>query len=149
MPWQPQVCPFCHKHYANKKGLRNHLYSYIGIWRFPADGIHDVLKIDRILHAGRKDLAYKCPSCSLILTPKAAFVDHVFYRKHYGIYGNSHSQGIKRRSGAWPLQRRHQGLPTKRGLSIFPFTLWSVTTMFRILLSGHSRFANFCSRKYN
>ncbi|CRG91869.1 hypothetical protein PISL3812_08923 [Talaromyces islandicus] len=88
MPWTGQVCPFCHIRYANKTGLRNHLLSYTGRLRVPADGIHDVLKIQglRILkdYFHEDKISYRCPSCAMGISDLRKFKEHVFYRRHYG-----------------------------------------------------------------
>lgn len=88
MPWTGQVCPFCHIQYANKTGLRNHLLSYTGRLRVPADGIHDVLKIQglKILkdYFHEDKTSYRCPSCAMGISDLRKFKEHVFYRQHYG-----------------------------------------------------------------
>jgi hypothetical protein len=88
MPWTGQVCPFCYIKYANKTGLKKHLLSYTGRWRVPADGVHDVLKIQqlRILkdHFYVENISYRCPSCAIEISDLRKFKEHVFYRWHYG-----------------------------------------------------------------
>lgn len=88
MPWSAQVCPFCHIRYANKTGLRNHLLSYTGRLRVPADGVHDVLKIQRLKilkdHFPADKIAYRCPTCAKNIDDLRNFKEHVFYRRHYG-----------------------------------------------------------------
>lgn len=88
MPWTGQVCPFCHVKYANKTGLKKHLLSYTETWRVPADGIHDVLKIQhlRILkdYFPADKISYRCPSCAMGISDLRRFKEHVFYRWHYG-----------------------------------------------------------------
>jgi uncharacterized C2H2 Zn-finger protein len=89
MTWTGQACPFCDIKYANKKGLQNHLLSYTGKWRIPADGIHDVLKIQnlRILKdhsVADNTIFYRCPSCAMGISDLRKFEEHVFYRQHYG-----------------------------------------------------------------
>lgn len=152
MLWQPQVCPFCHKRYANKEGPRTHLSRYVGEWRFPADDIHDFLKINRILHPSRDDTTYKCPACSVIFTRRREFADHVFYRKHYGIYGNSHDQGTKRRSRAWPFPFDEVSVKIFKPKGVFRFLHLpfgqSLLRSWNLLPDG-SRFANSNAQKHN
>jgi hypothetical protein len=38
-------CPFCRKRWMSGEGLTRHLDQYVGVFRCPADGIHDVLRI--------------------------------------------------------------------------------------------------------
>jgi hypothetical protein len=88
MPWTAQTCPFCHNRYANKQGLRHHLLKYTGSWRVPADGVHDVLKIQglsimKAYFPGNNKASYQCPSCSKILRGRPKFIEHVFYLQHY------------------------------------------------------------------
>lgn len=93
MPWKAQTCPFCSKKYANKKGLQSHLVKYTGEWRYPADGVHDVLEIKKLAimnpyfrdeKAASQGPHYKCPTCAKIFSGQRSFMDHVFYLQHYG-----------------------------------------------------------------
>ncbi|ODM21401.1 hypothetical protein SI65_02244 [Aspergillus cristatus] len=81
--------------YVNKTGLRNHLGWYTGDWRIPADGIHDVLSIDQILNPPDPDRQnqYRCPSCAKIIDSRRNFMEHVWYRRHYGPYGDGSGNG--------------------------------------------------------
>ncbi|PTU21288.1 hypothetical protein P175DRAFT_0557946 [Aspergillus ochraceoroseus IBT 24754] len=87
MPWKAQVCPFCQTRYANKQGLINHLLKYTGELRIPADGIHDVLGIQRLSimkrHFPAEEVSYRCPSCLKAISGQRRFTDHVIYRGHY------------------------------------------------------------------
>ncbi|QGA19186.1 hypothetical protein EYB26_006874 [Talaromyces marneffei] len=86
MPWELQVCRFCQKKYGNKTGLRRHLIQYIDEWRIPADGIHDVLEIQRILYPEDDDNEYQCPSrdCREIIATRQKFIQHVVTKLHWG-----------------------------------------------------------------
>lgn len=88
MPWELQVCRFCGKGYGHKTGLRNHLSQYVGDWRIPADGIHDVLAIQKILRPEDDDSApeYRCPSrhCRKIIATRQKFTEHVITESHWG-----------------------------------------------------------------
>lgn len=86
MPWELQVCRFCGKGYGNKTGLRNHLSQYVGEWRIPADGIHDVLAIREILHPDEDRRKYHCPSrdCGRVISTRQKFTEHVVAFSHWG-----------------------------------------------------------------
>lgn len=91
MPGKAQICPFCQKRYVNKTGLRNHLFKYTGEWRFPADGIHDVLQIEHVLrrlspsaYEADEHRKYKCWTCFEIINSRRRFTEHVVYRGHCG-----------------------------------------------------------------
>lgn len=86
MPWELQVCRFCGKGYAHKTGLRNHLSLYVGGWRIPADGIHDVLEIQKILYPDDDHSEYRCPSrdCREIIATRQKFTEHVIKKSHWG-----------------------------------------------------------------
>lgn len=89
MPWSAQVCPCCKKRYAHKTGLYNHLVWYVGEWRLPADGVHDVSKCSQTLRRlnpsaiddddGNK---YRCWTCPNIFKSRRRFQEHVIYRGH-------------------------------------------------------------------
>ncbi|KAE8147619.1 hypothetical protein BDV25DRAFT_131914 [Aspergillus avenaceus] len=111
MPWKAQVCPFCGIRYVNKTGLRNHLLRYIGVYRIPADGTHDVLKIEKFLNMDSDSLdigntPYKCPSCSEIIMHQRRFIDHVYYRQHYSDSEKQGSLATRRRSRYDPEPHR-------------------------------------------
>lgn len=91
MPGNAQICPFCPKRYVNKTGLRNHLSNYTGEWRYPADGIHDVLQIEHVFrrlspsaYEADEHRRYKCWTCSEIIPSRRRFTEHVVYRGHCG-----------------------------------------------------------------
>ncbi|PLB54758.1 hypothetical protein P170DRAFT_505455 [Aspergillus steynii IBT 23096] len=91
MPWSAQICPFCHKRYANKTALKNHLSEYTGRWRLPADGHHDVLQIKKVIrrlypsfYDKDEDRKYRCWTCSKIIPSRRRFTEHVVYRSHCG-----------------------------------------------------------------
>ncbi|KUL85804.1 hypothetical protein ZTR_07371 [Talaromyces verruculosus] len=88
MPWELQVCRFCGKGYAHKTGLRNHLSQYVGKWRLPADGIHDVLEIHEILYPDADHREYRCPSrdCRKIIVTRQKFTEHVVTKAHWGAF---------------------------------------------------------------
>lgn len=124
MPWKAQLCPFCEKQYANKSGLRNHLSWYRGEWRFPADGIHDVLKIQEILDPeSRNQCQYQCPSYSTIIESRQSFLDHVFNRNHYGSYDRRirSTRKARRYSKAWPFRFEEEEVKVTQHKGVFPF----------------------------
>ena len=90
MPWKAQVCTFCKKRYANKTGLRTHLAWFVGEWRLPADGVHDVLQIARTLRRLSPSTVddederfhYRCWTCSKVFKSRWRFQEHVIYRRH-------------------------------------------------------------------
>lgn len=86
MPWELQVCRFCGKGYGHKTGLRNHLSQYVGNWRIPADGVHDVLEIQKILYPDDDHSEYRCPSrhCREIIATRQKFTHHVIAYSHWG-----------------------------------------------------------------
>ncbi|KAA8646725.1 uncharacterized protein ATNIH1004_005400 [Aspergillus tanneri] len=91
MPWSTKICQFCRKRYANKRALYNHLSEYIGAWRLPADGIHDVLQIEQVIrrlypsaYEADEDRKYRCWTCCKIITSRRRFTEHVIYRRHCG-----------------------------------------------------------------
>ena len=96
MPWRAQQCPFCQKRYVNKKGLNTHLSSYIGEWRIPADGKHDVLQIKHLLR--QRQSQYRCWTCSKILDSRARFREHVIYHGHCGLNDRQTSVKVKKPS---------------------------------------------------
>lgn len=114
MPWEPRICHYCDKKYANRKGLRTHLGWYIGEWRNPADGIHDALEIDQILNTDRHEPEYKCPDCSLIITPRDKFVNHLVYRHNY----ENHVHG---RDPDWPFPFSEDKVKVFQPEGPFPF----------------------------
>lgn len=96
MPRQSQQCPFCQKPLSNKKALHKHLTSYIGEWRFPADGKHDALQIQSHLRQDRQ--RYQCWTCSKILNSRGHFREHVIYRGHCGLKDSEASIQVKKPS---------------------------------------------------
>ncbi|KAL3480048.1 hypothetical protein BJX99DRAFT_221156 [Aspergillus californicus] len=122
MPWQAQKCPFCPKKYANKKGLIDHLLGYTGQIRWPADGIHDVLKIQSLpimkayFTKENAETSYRCPSCQRVIDVQYQFIEHVVLRRHYKDEGSKEdamSKGnfnpkpyrVWKRKGAFPFLR--------------------------------------------
>ena len=93
MPWTPTICQFCQKRYTNKRALYNHLSEYIGTWRLPADGIHDVLQIKQVIrrlypsaYETNEDCRYRCWTCCKILTSRRRFTEHIIHRRHCGLH---------------------------------------------------------------
>ena len=76
-------CPFCHKEYARKSSLQKHLGSYTGEWCIPADGVHDVLQINKILDHLHQ---YKCGFCSTVFDTKQDYMRHALHRHRYWAY---------------------------------------------------------------
>ncbi|RAK97628.1 uncharacterized protein BO80DRAFT_481970 [Aspergillus ibericus CBS 121593] len=105
MPWKAQTCRFCHKRYANKAGLRTHYERYIHRWRIPADGVHDVLRIEELLNGNYIDskIKYQCPTCSKVIFPRRRFIQHVRDRRHYGDHNFKKKQPTTKRRPSWVL----------------------------------------------
>lgn len=119
MPWKGQPCPFCHIKYANKKGLRDHLLKYAGRWRLPADGIHDVLKIQslRVMNGyfeKTDKVSYRCPICDNVFGVRRRFIEHVIHYQHYDSYGKAISSSLK-----LPFHPEHYKIWRPKGM--FPF----------------------------
>lgn len=110
MPWKAQVCAFCKKRYANKTGLRTHLSWFVGEWRLPSDGVHDVLKIAPILRRlcppsiDEEDdqFQYRCWTCSKVFKSRWRFQEHAIYRRH--------CQEVPRPVDNAPPKKRARGL---------------------------------------
>jgi hypothetical protein len=98
MPWELQVCRFCQKGYGNKTGLRKHLSQYVDEWRIPADGIHDVLEIEKFLYPEYEDSLpkYQCPfrDCGVILATRKIFTEHVIAKSHWGDFPEGPLRGL-------------------------------------------------------
>lgn len=127
MPWEPRICYYCDKKYANRQGLRTHLGRYVGEWRLPADGVHDALEIDQILNPERHEPEYKCPDCSLIITPRSKFVGHLVYRHNY----ENHVHG---RDPAWPFAFGEDEVKVFQPEGPFPFLRLPFGECFHLLL---------------
>ncbi|KAB8266019.1 hypothetical protein BDV32DRAFT_143754 [Aspergillus pseudonomiae] len=124
MPWQAQVCTFCEKQYVHKRGLRDHLYRYTGERRIPADGIHDVLKIERILDPDARDQCqYRCPGCSKIINLRRQFIEHVIYSGHDNVPDGDSQPGTKRRrrNREWPFRFEEETVKVWQRTGTFPF----------------------------
>ncbi|OGM50631.1 hypothetical protein ABOM_000668 [Aspergillus bombycis] len=124
MPWQAQVCTFCEKQYVHKRGLRDHLHRYTGEVRIPADGIHDVLKIERILDPdARNQCQYRCPVCSKIINLRRQFIEHVIYARHDNVSDGDSQQGTKRRrrNREWPFRFEEETVKVWQRKGTFPF----------------------------
>lgn len=96
MPWELQVCRFCGKGYGHKTGLRNHLSQYVEEWRIPADGIHDVLEIQKFLFPDDDHSEYRCPSrdCRKIIATRQKFTEHVIKNSHWGGFPEGPVRGL-------------------------------------------------------
>lgn len=96
MPWELQVCRFCRKGYGHKTGLRDHLSQYVGEWRLPADGIHDVLEIQKDLYPDADHSEYRCPSrdCRRIIATRQKFTEHVITKSHWGGFPERPLKGL-------------------------------------------------------
>lgn len=90
----------------------------------PADGIHDVLKIERILHRDkREECQYQCPVCSKIINRRFNFIEHVIYSKHDDVL-NSDSQKStwrRHRDRGWPFRFEEQMVKVWQRKGQFPF----------------------------
>ena len=89
----PTICQFCQKRHANKRALYNHLSEYIGTWRLPADGLHDVSQIKQVIrrlypsaYETNEDRRYRCWTCCKILTSRRRFTEHIIHRRHCGLH---------------------------------------------------------------
>ena len=77
MTWELQIRRVGGKGHANKTGLRKHLSQYVADWRIPADGIHDVLEIQKILDANRPYSRYRCPGFFWVVAGRKKFTQHM------------------------------------------------------------------------
>ncbi|RAQ46978.1 hypothetical protein AFGD_011252 [Aspergillus flavus] len=124
MPWQAQVCTFCQKQYVHKTGLRDHLSCYTGDVRIPADGIHDVLEIEKILDQEKgRHCQYRCPVCTKTINGRYNFIEHVVYSKHHDVLNGDFQKGIIRRyrHQGWPFQFEKKTVKVWQRKGKFPF----------------------------
>jgi hypothetical protein len=73
------------------------LQQYVTALRIPADGIHDILEINEILHPGSKKPVkqYQCPGCPERISDQAKFVKHVVNKGHLGKWAEEFDRGIE------------------------------------------------------
>lgn len=119
-------CPFCEYHASTEKALHEHLGQYAGTHRIPADGVHDVLLIQEMIHPGFKYWCqYQCLSCSKIYNSRRRYIEHVRTLWHYGHYKRIRfwgwSDADTDTEDPWPLPfgRKVVSIPKKTGM--FPF----------------------------
>jgi hypothetical protein len=119
MPSSPPTCPLCQEEFISNYALRRHLSLYISEWRLPADGIHDVLRVQNAICSLRPSSYnldgnhfYKCWTCSKTIWLRWRFIQHVVCSGHCGM--EQRDSGRRR--------RHHQDFRTWR----FPFAEESV-----------------------
>ncbi|GAD93012.1 hypothetical protein AOR_1_648174 [Paecilomyces variotii No. 5] len=119
-------CPFCEYSTSTEDALHAHLGEYTGTYRIHADGVHDVLLIQEMIHPGFKYWCqYRCLSCSKIFNSRRRYIDHVSTLSHYGRYGSIESSswsdtGIEFDEN-WPLPFHRKKVSILKKTGVFPF----------------------------
>ncbi|KAJ9299756.1 hypothetical protein DTO271G3_2640 [Paecilomyces variotii] len=118
-------CPFCPYSTRFQDSLRAHLSQYTATCRIPADGVHDVLKIQEMLHPGFKYWCqYRCPACSKVINSRRRFVEHVLKLDHYGKYGGRTRRRYyddEDEEHPWPLPFKKKDVSIPKWTGVFDF----------------------------
>ncbi|KAJ9229418.1 hypothetical protein DTO169E5_8874 [Paecilomyces variotii] len=119
-------CPFCpYDSTYDKTSLREHLSQYTATCRIPADGVHDVLQIQEMLHPGFKHWRqYRCPACSKVINSRRRFIEHVSKLNHYGRYGGRTRRRYhddEDEEHPWPLPFKKKDVAIPKWTGVFDF----------------------------